>query len=221
MAHQAIMLQNEGKRAAAETLYRKALAVGRREDPNGFWQALPLLGLATLIAPNDPAGAAELSRRRYELIAAHNGPDHGKTAIARILWLRQRADAGQSEDAAAQVLDAIGVVRRRYLPSSMELWFALSSSAHVLNQAARYEEAELLAREMLPILETNRLPDNDGRRGESMFELGKALHGEKKDREAAEVLKKSAAIYDASGPNGVVMAKWVREVLSEFTKGAS
>lgn len=142
------------------------------------------------------------------------GPDHPETAVARILWARQRGDAGDLGEAAAQVLEAMEVVRKHYLESSMDRWFALSSSAHVLNQAKRYKEAESLAREMLPILEANRLPDNDLRRGESLLELGNALHGEKNDREAMEVLRRSATIFDAAGPNGVVMSRIVRKALS-------
>lgn len=214
LAHRAIMFQNDGKRAAAEVLYRKALAVGRQEDPNGFWQADPLFGLATLIAPRDPKGAADLSRQRYELLASRLGSDHPETAISLILWVRQRADAGDLGDAPQQVRQAMAIVRQRYLPSSMDRWFALSSSAHVMNQAARYSEAESLSREMLPILDSNHLPEKDGRRAEALFELGKALHGEQKDREAAQVLRQSAAIYDVGSYPG--MAKWVRQILNEI-----
>ena len=218
MGTRAIMLQNEGKRNQAEAMYRKALAIGRQEDPNGYWQAPVLFGLATLIAPKDPAGAAEISRQRYELIAGHVGQDNAQTAIAKILWARQRGDAGEPGEAAAQVLEAMEIVRKHYAESSMDRWFALSSSAHVLNQAKRYPEAESLAREMLPILDANHLPENDGRRAESLFELGKALHGENKDGEASEVLRKSAAIYEAGGPSAAMMARWVRELLSEIRK---
>jgi len=214
MANRGIMLQNEGKRAKAEAMDRKALAIGRQEDPNWMGQALPLLGLATLIAPRDPAGAAELSRQRYEVIASHQGPDHANTAVAKILWARQRADAGELGEAAAQVLEAMEPVRQQFSPSSMDRWFALSSSAHVLNQAKRFPEAEALSREMLPILEANHLPDNDSRRAESLFELGKALGGEGKSAAAEDVLKKSAAIYDAA-PGGALMARWVRRVLND------
>jgi tetratricopeptide (TPR) repeat protein len=197
----------------AEDLYRKALAIGRQEDPNGFWQAFPLFGLAILIAPRDPAGAAELSRQRYELFVSHRGLDEPNTAIAKILWARQRSDAGELGEAASQVLEAVKIVRKRFLPSSMNLWFALNNSAHVLVLAKRYHEAESLAREALPIFDANHIPDNDGRRAESLFELGKALRGEKKNREAAEVLNKSAEIYDASGRK--FWAQQVRDVLNQ------
>lgn len=216
MAHRAIMLQNEGKSEDAEVMYRRALAIGRQEDPNGFWQADPLFGLATLIAPKDPAGAAEFSRERYQLLATHLGPDHAETAISKILWARQRADAGQLGDAPGQVIEAMAIVRQRFLPSSMDRWFALSSSAHVLNKAGRYREAESLAREMLPILEANHLPDNDGRRAECLLELGKALHGEGKDPEARAALTKAAGIYDSAGPPMAGMANWARIILAEI-----
>jgi tetratricopeptide (TPR) repeat protein len=199
MGLRAVMLQNEGKMKQAEAMYREALAIGRREDPNGLWQGSVLFGLSIVIAPRDPAGAAELSRQRYELLASRRGIEDGHTAVAKILWIRQRAEAGELEDAAPQVLEAMEIVRKRYLPSSMNLWFALNSSAHVLNKAKRYAEAESLARELLPIFELNHVPDNDGRRAESLSELGEALVGEKKNREAAEVLNRSVAIYNASG----------------------
>jgi hypothetical protein len=114
------------------------------------------------------------------------------------------------------VSEAMEIVRQRYLPSSMDRWFALSSSAHVMNKAKRYRDAESLAREMWPVLEANRLPANDGRRAESLLELGKALHGQRKNRDALDVLKRTAAIYDASGPIGEAMAKKVRALLSQI-----
>jgi len=82
-----------------------------------------------------------------------------------------------------------------------------------MNRAGRYAEAESLSREMLPILEANHLPENDERQAETLFELGTALHGEKKDREAAEALRQSAGVYDACGlPD---MAGRARRILNE------
>jgi hypothetical protein len=84
-----------------------------------------------------------------------------------------------------------------------------------MNQAKRFGEAESLAREMLPIVEANHLPDNDPRRAQSWLELGTALHGERKDREAAGALEKSAAIYEAAGPLWADAAKRARKLQSE------
>jgi hypothetical protein len=148
------------------------------------------------------------------LLASHRGLDDGYTAAAKILWVRQRAEAGELGDAAPQVLEAMETVRKRFLPSSMDRWFALNSSAHVLNKAKQYAEAESLAREALPIFEVNHVLDNDGRRAESLWELGEALAGEKKNSEAAEVLTKSIAIYNASGSR--FLAERVGELLRQI-----
>jgi hypothetical protein len=95
----------------------------------------------------------------------------------------------------------------------MNLWVSLSASTFVLNQAQRFKEAESQAREMLPILEANHLPANDTRRAQSLWELGKALSGEKRDQEAADTLRQSAAIYDAAGPAWAGKAELVRKML--------
>jgi tetratricopeptide (TPR) repeat protein len=196
LADRGLLLQTEGKGVEAEATYRRALAIRSQEDPNGLLRAIPLLGLATLTAPKDPAGAAEIARQAYDLVASIPGGDAGFVTIAKLRWLCLRSDAGEFREAPPQVLEAMEIIRKRFSPSSMDRWSALSSSAHILNQAKQYNQAESLAREMLPILEANHLPDNDGRRAESLTELGTALHGATKDREAAEGLKKSAAIYD-------------------------
>jgi eukaryotic-like serine/threonine-protein kinase len=217
VADRGLVLQSQGREEEAEAAYRKALAMGVQEDPSGLQRLAPLFGLATLMARKDPAAAAELSREAYELAAKMPGPDPGFTAIAKIQWVRLRADAGQPGDAVQDVLEAMKIVRQRHRPPSMDRWLALSSSAHVLNRAKRYHEAESLARELLPILEANHLPDNDGRRGESLLELGEALHGERKDREAAEVLRQAAAIYDASHGGAVPgMSKRIVALLHEI-----
>jgi hypothetical protein len=173
-----------------------------------------MFGLAILIAPKDPAGAAELDRQRYEILARNRGGDDGLTALAMILWARHRVITGQPGDAVPQALEAMKTARKHFLPSSMNYWFAASNTAYILNSAKRYKEAESMARETFPAIDANRLPEIDGRRAESLLELGKALHGQKRDREAAELLKRSAMIYDTSHhPTG---GKWARDVLSEI-----
>jgi tetratricopeptide (TPR) repeat protein len=215
IAHYAGMLhQRTGEFDKAEAMYRQALVIGRQQDTTGTWQAFPMFGLAILIAPKDPAAAAELDRQRYEILVRDRGADDGLTALAMILWARHRVIAGQPADAASQALEAMKSVRKHFLPSSMNYWFGASNTAFILNSAKRYKEAEFLARETSPAIEANHLPEIDGRRAESLLELGKALHGQKKDREAVELLKRSAMIYDTSHhPTG---GKWARDVLSEI-----
>jgi serine/threonine-protein kinase len=189
----------------------KALDMARKEDPDGIAQVDLLYGLAVQLAPRDPSGARELVRQRYELLASRLGPDNAQTAVAKIQWARARARSGQVDEAAAQVVEAMEIVRRQFPPPSMDRWVALSASAHILNQAKRFKEAESLAREMQPIMDANHLPNDDPRRAESLLELGSALRGQNRNREADGVLLKSAAIYEAAGPNWSARAKSIRE----------
>jgi tetratricopeptide (TPR) repeat protein len=81
IAHYAGMLhQRTGEYDKAEAMYRQSLVIGSQQDPNGTWQAFPMFGLAILIVPKDPAGAAELDRHRYELLVRNRGADDGFTA---------------------------------------------------------------------------------------------------------------------------------------------
>ncbi len=215
IAHYAGMLhQRYNQLDQAEAMYRQALVIGRQQDTTGTWQAFPLFGLAILIASKDPSGAAELDRQRYELLLHNRGADDGLTALAMILWARHRVIAGQPSDTVPQALEAMKSVRKYFLPSSMSYWFGACNTAFVLNSAKRYKEAESMARDTFPAIEANRLPEIDGRRAESLLELGKAFHGQKKDREAAPLLKRAEMIYDTSHhPTG---GNWARAVLSEI-----
>jgi len=211
MGHYASTLSYDGKRDEAVAMLRKALDMARKEDPEGMAQVDLLYGLAAQLAPQDPSGARELVRQRYELLASRLGPDNAQTAVAKIQWARARARSGQVDEAAAQVLEAMEIVRRQFPPPSLDRWVALSASAHILNQAKRFKEAESLAREMQPIVDANHLRDDDPRRAESLLELGNALRGQDRNPEADGVLLKSAAIYEAAGPNWFPRAKLIRE----------
>jgi hypothetical protein len=65
----------------------------------------------------------------------------------------------------------------------------LTDAKHVRSAVARFDQVTDVSD-----IEVNRLPELEGRRAESLLELGKALHGQKRDREAAPLWKRSAAI---------------------------
>jgi hypothetical protein len=165
-----------------------------------------------LIAPRDLPAATELAREYYQICERNLGPDSADTAAAKLFWMRQRADAGQPDPSAAPVLEAVETVRKHYRPPSMNLWVALSSAVGILNRGEQFQDAEPLAREMLSILDANHLEETDTRRAQSLLALGRALLGEKKDREAAEALKKSVAIFDAAGPAWAAQAVAARKL---------
>jgi len=215
LSHRAGMLADEGKRDEAEAMYRNALTIGRKENPNGMWQTFPLHFLALLIASRDLPAATDLAWQCYQVCDRALGPDNAETAAAKLFWMRERGAGGDPGDDARAVFAAIGIVRKHYRAPSMNLWVPLYSSAFVLNRLGRFKEAESQAREMLPILDANHLPENDARRAQSLLELGKALRGEKREREAADALKQSAAVYAAAGPRWAVRAEAVRKMLRE------
>jgi eukaryotic-like serine/threonine-protein kinase len=232
MSHRAGMLGEEGKIDEAEAMYRKALEIGRREDPDGYWQNYPLHFLAILIAPRDLPAATELAREYYQVCERNLGPDSADAAAAKLFWMRLRSeanlrgarnpsDAASPEESAAPVLDAVEVVRKHYPPPSMNLWVALSSAAGILNRGEHFKDAESLAREMLMIVDANHLGETDPRRAQTLLGLGRALLGQKKDREASEPLKQSAAIFDASGPAGAAQANAARKLLEQATPAPS
>jgi eukaryotic-like serine/threonine-protein kinase len=215
MSQRAMLLAEEDKKKEAEAMYRRALEVGRREDPEGHWQAFPLHYLALLIAARDPSQASELARQYYAVTERALGPGHAETASAKIFWMRLRVESGNTLDSAAPVLEAIEIVRTRYPPNYMNRWVALYSAVIILEKTGRFRDAEPPARELLPILDANHAVENDPRRGQSLFLLGTALHGQHKEREAAEALEKSVAIYGASGPNFAGAAGQAKKMLSE------
>jgi tetratricopeptide (TPR) repeat protein len=97
-----------------------------------------------------------------------------------------------------------------------DLWTPTLIAAYVLNQAKRFGEAEGYARESLAVAPEAHLPEADPRTAESLFELGRALQGEKKYSEAASTTEKSAAMYDRLGPAWARRAAPVGKKLSEM-----
>jgi tetratricopeptide (TPR) repeat protein len=128
------------------------------------------------------------------------GAEHPASATSKVAWARYRAESGEIEEAVTQVLEAMPLVRKGYLPPVINRLIASSNAAHIMSLAGRFEDAERYAREALAVAEAARLPENDLRRAEALLQLGKALQGEAKYGEAMEPLKKSAAIYSQAGP---------------------
>jgi eukaryotic-like serine/threonine-protein kinase len=209
------LIRAEENHAEGEAMYRRALAIGRQEDPDGFWQVRPLYFLSLLVARRSPSEAAEIAHQQYLITDRNLGPDHPETAFAKLSWMRLRADSGAPLQSAAPVLEAIEVVRK-YPPQNINRWNALSHGVVILNRAQRFQEAEAPARELVPILEANHVQENDRRRGGSLLQLGTALHGQHKDREAADVLEKAVLILEPAGPRySAKDAAQAKKLLSE------
>jgi len=82
-----------------------------------------------------------------------------------------------------------------------------------MNLAGRFAEAEVSAREQLAVIDAHHSPEVDGRRAQILAELGTALQGEKKHREAADTFERCARIYEQLGPAGVKRAEQIRKMM--------
>jgi serine/threonine-protein kinase len=213
---QGAMLLN-GKTAEAEAAFYQALALFRRENYEGIAKGQVFYYLAILNSRRDNfVAAAEFARQYYEVNLRNIGPDHERTAQAKIMWARFRAETGETKEAVEQAREAMQVVRRAVPPLSSVLWTPLASASHILSLAGRFDEAEPLAREQLAIVDHQQLPEADARRAGTLFELGIALQGEKKNREAATTFERADRIYEQLGPVWNLRAEQVRKKLSEL-----
>jgi hypothetical protein len=214
MANRGIMLQNEGKRAKAEAMDRTALAIGRREDPKRDVAGAPTswIGDADRSQGSRGSGGAfapALRTARQSLWSGsctHGGfqDSVGPSASRRGATRRGRSAGDGGDGGGAATIFAIvdgPLVRFIILRARPESGEAISGSGRSVPGDAANSGSD-------------HLPDNDMRRAESLFELGRALRGDGNDAAAVEALRKSAAIYDTS-PGNAIMARWVRKVLND------
>src|SRR5260370_27227850 len=96
---------------------------------------------------------------------------------------------------------------------SATLWTPLVCLSHILNLAGRFEEAERYAQESLAVSDEQHLAEVDARRAQSLWNLGQALLGQHKRREAAETLERCARIYERLGLNWAKRAEQARKML--------
>jgi tetratricopeptide (TPR) repeat protein len=208
-------LMNEGKTTEAEAAFRQALETFHRENYEGIAKAMPYYYLAMLNArAGNFTAAREAARQYYEVRLRNLGPMHARTAEAKIMWARYRAETGETKEAVEQALEAMPTARIGLPPLSAILWTSLMNVSRILNLAGRFSEAETYAREGLAVLDKLRIPEVDARRGQTVFELGQALQGEKK-YEAMSSLERSAGIFERLGPVWAKRAEQVRKTIRE------
>jgi tetratricopeptide (TPR) repeat protein len=191
----------EGKYAEAESLILASLDVGRKEDPGGTWESEPMYSMYIYRGrQGDAAGSTEWARRRVETVARNLGDDHLYTATSRMMWARGLSETGQLDEALRQVDAAMPVIRKAYQAPNPNLWTPVISAAHVFIKAGQFDKAESCAREAIVCVEGEGLPEADPRRAESLYHLGIALHGQKRDVDAVQVLERALNCYRGSGP---------------------
>jgi eukaryotic-like serine/threonine-protein kinase len=210
--HQGEIQMEEGHFAEAEALFHQAIAA----DRNTF-DAWTGLARASSLQQNFPA-AAEFARRNYELTTAFNKDDLADTAEAAVEWARYRAEAGEAAEAAAQIRSVMPEIRKDYEAGSMRARY-LQAGAHVFNRAGRFEEAAQYAREALDGVHQGQLPEIHPLTAACIEDLGEALAGMKRYREAIPDLEKALEIDRQLGPAYAKTADRVQAVLNQARNG--
>ena len=217
MTERGSLLLNEGPTAEAEAAFYQSLAIYQQQHFEGAGRGQPLYELTILNSRRDNFVAArDFARQFYEVTLQSIGPDHQRTAQAKLMWARFRAETGEVKEAVEQTIEAVPVARRGLPPLSSVLWTPLGCASHVLNLAGRFTDAEPLAREQLAIVDHQLLAEVDARRAATLVELGTALAGEKKYREATSTFERADRVYAQLGPVWALRAEQVRKKLSEL-----
>jgi tetratricopeptide (TPR) repeat protein len=206
--HQGEVLMEQGHFEAAEALFHQAIEA----DSNTF-DAWTGLARSSFLKQNFPA-AAEFAHRNYELTAAYNRDNLADTAEAAAEWARYRAEAGEAREAVEQIRAVMPELRKNYAAGSMLSRF-LEGAARVFNKAGLFKPAEKSAREALAAFHRGQLPEMHPLSAACLEDLGGALAGLKRYREAIPALEEALEIDRKLGPAYAKIADREQAVLSQ------
>ena len=191
--HQGEVMLEEGHFDRAEALFHQAIAAD--SNTSDAWTGL---ARSSFLKQNFPA-AAEFARRNYELAAAFNRDNLADTAEAAEEWARYRAESGEAAEAVKQIRAVMPEIRKNYAVGSTLARF-LEGAAHIFNKAGLFEPAEHNAREAFVAFHHGQLPEMHPLAAACLEDLGEALAGLKRYREAVPALEKAVEIYRRLGP---------------------
>ncbi|HEX5229399.1 MAG TPA: serine/threonine-protein kinase [Bryobacteraceae bacterium] len=207
--HQGELLLERGRFDEADAQFLRAIA-GRR-DKSDAW-----IGLArsNWLRQNFSA-SANFARQDYEVQAAQYNRDHlADAAEAEMAWARYRSEAGDAQPALQQVRAALPNLMGNYRAGFMRAFY-LQDAARVFNKAGQYEDAEQSARESLKECRAGQLPDLHPLAAAATEDLGAALVGERRYRDAIAPLEHALAVNRQLGPAYAAIADRVNAMLRE------
>jgi tetratricopeptide (TPR) repeat protein len=200
MANRGLMLLDTGKLPEAEAAILDALAMGRKEVPEGTWEFDPLFTLTIIYTQTHQYQAGKQAAQRMIDVNLHAaGPESPLVAQARNIWATFAVETGESAAAADAMRESMRVIEKSIQPPSLNLWHAARNASNVMRIAGQYADAERYARESLAVVQAAHLAENDQRVANSWEALGRALHEEKKHGEAASALENAERIYRHAG----------------------
>jgi tetratricopeptide (TPR) repeat protein len=209
--HQGELLMEAARFDEAEALFHRAIDANRY-TPDAW------IGLArsSSLQQNFPA-AAEFARQIYGLALSYTRDHVEDAAEAEVQWARYRAEAGEAQAAVPQIRAALPDLRKDYRGGYM-LALYLQAAARVFNKAGRPEEAAQYARESLDACSQSQIADVHPLVAAANEDLGAALAGLKRYREAIPALQKALAIDRQLGPAYAPTAGHVQAVLNEVRR---
>ena len=211
------LLAADGQTKEAEELNRRALAIGRQEQPGGSWELEPLyeLQMARERAGDIP-GAKELARQELEVLERNVGPNHLMTAVARVSWGRLAARDNDLSAATKAVDEAMPIVAREASNASPNFWIATRDAAVVMRLAGRLADSERFARQSLEAAQAQHLADSDPRLANSWQQLGNALAANHKIGDGVRCLEEARRIYALGGPRWASTEQAVARRIAEL-----
>lgn len=193
MIRSATLYYAEGNYARAQQLFKQAIAVYERSDPNNPKLDVPLQGLASSYMRQDNFSEAEpLFKRALALVERSTGPNSEATAQAmeHLAWMYLRA---QKSSAAKPLLRRATVIAEKDKNAKLQLSL-LISQAELTRQEGKFAESEALCNRALSIIATKR--EYAPEFSKVYYCLYQIYFKQKKYGEAAAYLKKTMAAQE-------------------------
>ena len=157
--------------------------------------------------------AADFAHRNYELTSAFNPDDLGDTAEAAMEWARYRAEAGETAEAVAQTRATMPEIRKMYNVGSMLARYAQTPRALTSRPGFSLRRNKTPAKPWSS--PPSHLPEVLPLHAACLEDLGGALAGLKRYREAVPALEKALEIDRKLGPAYAKIADRVQVVLNQ------
>ncbi len=191
--HEGEIFLEQGQFDQAEAMFRRAIAANAYTSDS--W-----MGLARLnFLKGNIRAAAEFARRNRDLMLDYNRDHLADAAEAEMQWAPYQAESGRAAEAVIQVQAALPTIRRQYFSGFM-LARNLESAARVFDKAGRAQEGARLARESLDAFAQAQIHEVHPFIAAAAEDLGNALLGLNRQREAILEFQKALQIYRQLGP---------------------
>ena len=190
----------QGRFDESDQDWKRALALGEQEEPDGLWEEDPIRGLInTAQERGDYAEAAALSRHMLTITEKFLGNDNPMTAVDRLTWAQNLARSGKLQEALAQVEPAFTTARKAWKPENLNFYYLLMSAAFIYTAAEDYTKVESFARQAMDLVKLANLDPNDGRRADAELLIGFALSKRGRCSEGLPMMQQAETVFRQVG----------------------